>query len=265
VGLCRQQCRALTPGNQITGVGLNGLEYVTVKHTINTETKLEVTRSHDIFYQAESSSYYAAPFGPEGRGIKHEYYDVSGNQIAQPRWDLPQGNWFSSGSIGSHGMYSGPGSVSYTGFGDYDFSWERIDKVDEISYKHDVRYSRITDRYWNFLEDTRTVGADNAMVRELMAFTGSEEFSKVSGETQDATIKAQFYIGILADYKDWKINKLEKMGLNPYDPDDMKQVTIDDYANFWSSGVRWFKYLILKGSAPSGEEETRDWKSLEEQ
>lgn len=175
--------------------------------------------------------YYASGLGPEGRGIKHVFINGrTGENYREPIWDLQQGNWFSSGSLGAHGLYSGPGSITYTGFGDYDFSFKPIDRVDEISKTHDIAYSKVTDRYWNFLEDTRTVGADKEMVEELKAYIGSKDFSNSQGETQDAAIKAIYFIGLLADYKEWKIGKLQKDGLDPFNPDDMKNVTIEDYA-----------------------------------
>ena len=268
---------AFAENRLIDGIDLEGAEYITVKHFI--EDGIEVARHYTNYYKWSDAAlekiggtgkgwYYAAGFGPEGRGIKHVFVNgKTGEQYSEPVWDLPQGNWFSSGSIGAHGFYSGPGSVSYTGFKDYDFSYKPIDRVDEISKDHDVAYSKVTDRYWNFLEDTRTVGADETMVDELKAFIGTEEFFNSAGETQDAAIKAVYFIGLLADYKEWKIGKLQEDGLDPFDPDDMKTITVEDYQpSFWDAGYKWFNYFVLKGSAPDDTKDpARPFKSQEQQ
>lgn len=105
------------------------------------------------------------------------------------------------------------------------------------------------------------------LVNELSVFIKSNEYQHSSGETKDAAVKAKYFIGLLAEYKVWKIAQLKAMKLDPYSPDDMRKITIDKFANFGSSDIRKMKQTILKSSAPSEktDKEKRKWKSLEEQ
>lgn len=114
-----------------------------------------------------------------------------------------------------------------------------MDKVDAISKTHDISYAEITDRYRGYLEDTRTLGADQKMDTELKEFVKSEEFSKAKGETRDAVIKTLAFIGLLAEYKEWKISELKSVGFDPKDPNEMMEITIDDYKpGLFSSTLR---------------------------
>lgn len=87
----------------------------------------------------------------------------------EPQWDLQQKGWLSKGSIGNHGWYMGQGSISLTGsiYEEWDFSMAPMDRVDAISKTHDINYAKITEQYKGFLEDTRSLKADQQMVSEL--------------------------------------------------------------------------------------------------
>ncbi|HBH05977.1 MAG TPA: hypothetical protein DDX92_05190 [Flavobacteriales bacterium] len=253
---------AFSENRVIDGVELEGLEYETIHHFIDPDAKLEVSRVHEIHMTTENNSkgYYTASFGPEGRGIKHVYINTSSGEDYQPeRWDLRQGKWLSKGSIGSHGYYSGAGSVTYTGFGDYDFSRTPLDMLDEISKRHDINYLvDANENYLNYREDTRTLAADKQMVQELDDFLFSQEFWKSSGEVQDGAMKARLFINTLVKYKSWKIDYMESTGRS------MSVVTIEDYFRTTDFLNQEIEFFLLRGKIDN-DKSTRDWKSLEDQ
>ncbi|PIZ07394.1 MAG: hypothetical protein CO068_09150 [Flavobacteriaceae bacterium CG_4_9_14_0_8_um_filter_34_30] len=271
---------AFSENRVIDGVELEGLEYKTIHHIIDPDTKLEVARFETNYFKMSdqalktlggtpAGSYYVAGFGPEGRGVKHEYInDKTGGEYLAPQWDLHQNGRFSKGAIGSHGWYMGAGSISFTGsiYQEWDFSMRPMDKVDAISKTHDINYSKITNSYKGFLEDVRTLGADKLMVAELNDFIGSKEYWDSKGETRDAAKSALFFIGLLADYKEWKIGKLKSAGYDVENPDQMMNITIDDYKpGFFSSAIRWFNWGVLKGSEPNQDDTpTKPFISIED-
>jgi hypothetical protein len=172
--------------------------------------------------------YNSAGYGPEGKGIKHEYWlENSQKSNIQDVWNLPQNSII--GSLEAQGIYSGNGSITYTGEKDYDFSWKPIDKADAIAKRHDMNYASV--HAYDVVEDTRTLYADKQMVREDRAFLKSIPLrllfmQRVAGETAIAAKSQEKFIGILADYKEWKTNYMLKVGLNPANIDENKKVSL---------------------------------------
>jgi len=272
---------AFSENRVIDGVDLEGMEFKTIHHHIDPVSKLEVARFETnyttmsdqalkIVKGTTAGNYYVSSFGPEGRGIKHEFINANTKkELFEPQWDLQQKGWLSKGSIGNHGWYMGQGSISLTGsiYEEWDFSMAPMDRVDAISKTHDINYAKITEQYKGFLEDTRSLKADQQMVSELKKFIGSKEFFESKGETQHAALKGLYFIGLLAEYKEWKVGKLESGGYNAENPDEMMNVTIDDFKpGFFGSGKDWLDYSVLKGSEPKQERTpTKRFKSFEDQ
>jgi RHS repeat-associated protein len=251
----------------IDGVDLDGLEYVKRIHYVGyVDSKLQITHTKDImYYQMDNKmilahggtpagSYNAAAYGPEGKGIKHEYYFEDGIEALKPRWDSRQND--TRGEIAFHGLYSGPGSITKGGINstNYDFSFKPIDASDAIAKRHDMNYSKdASNNYQGFIEDTRTLAADNQMVKEVQAFLFVNSPLNLkptnaptpAGETMASAASQLTMIGALARYKTWKIERMESLGLNKNNTDHMQdsRVTLENYK------VSWFKALISPKAA----------------
>lgn len=141
---------AFSENRVIDGIELEGMEYQTIKHIINTKTKLEVKRYATYHYHEKVDDWYVLGFLNGKRGIKHVYEDMDGNEIAEPIWDVYQGGYFSLTAKSSHGNFSGPESITYTGYGDYNLSHPPIDRPDQIAKEHDIEYSKIEDESKRF-------------------------------------------------------------------------------------------------------------------
>lgn len=127
-------------------------------------------------------------------------------------------------------LYSGDGSITYTGKKDYDFSWRPIDAVDAIAKRHDINYKNVG--AFDVVEDSRTLSADLQMVDEATEYLKSVPFrlatgQRVAGETVVAATGQKTLMNILSDYKQWKINYMIKQGLDPNNPDDIKKISLD--------------------------------------
>jgi RHS repeat-associated protein len=233
----------------IDGIDLDGMEYVKRIHTVNSTG--EVIATKDIVYYTMSEQqiralggtpagrYNSAPYGPEGKGIKHEYYLQNGTKANIPdKWNL-------KGSFATHGLYSGDGSITYTGKvstngkQDYDHSWKPIDAADAIAKRHDINYSKVG--AYDVVEDSRTLSADLQMVDEATNYLNSVPFrlitgQRVAGETIVAAEGQKHLMTIFADYKKWKLTYMISIGLDPKSEADNKTVSLD----------RWyyrFKYI----------------------
>lgn len=226
----------------IDGIDLDGEEYVKRIHYV--DGNYQVVHTVDIIYYkmdrqtlralggTPPDAINAAGYGPEGKGIKHEYYFEDGIQAMAPRWDLQQKGM--TEQLGAHGLYSGPGSITKTGNGtDYDFSWEPIDEPDAIAKRHDMNYASMAkDNYQGFIEDTRTLPADLQMVAETKEYLFRNIFrlrpiGKAAAWESIATAATQKqFIGILADYKQWKTNYMTQNNLDPNNPNDIKKVSL---------------------------------------
>lgn len=224
----------------IDGVDMDGLEYVKRIHTV--DSKGQVIFTTDILYYQMTDQrlrvhggttkglYNSAGYGPEGKGIKHEYYLANGEKYQEPIWDLSQNSFM--GSLSSHGLYSGDGSITKTGQKDYDFSWKPIDAADAIAKRHDMNYSSV--HAYDVVEDNRTLFADKQMVNEDKDFLESVPLrlifgGRVAGETIVAAESQQKFIGILADYKEWKRGYLIENHLDPNNIDDNKKVFLSNW------------------------------------
>ncbi len=218
----------------VDGVDLDGLEYVKFVHTVDAKGNVIATAAPTIYYQMDDETlrahggttkgmYNSAGYGPEGKGIKHEYYLPNGQKYQDAVWDLP-------GSYATHGLYSGDGSITYTGKKDYDFSWMPIDQVDAIAKRHDINYHNVG--AFDVVEDSRTLSADLQMIDEATKYLNSIPFKlitgqRVAGETVVAAMSQKALMGILSDYKQWKTNYMIKKGLNPNNPGDVKKISLD--------------------------------------
>jgi len=233
---------AFSENRVIDGAELEGLEYITRIHIV-VENKVKYT--YDMVYYKMSNEviekiggtttswYNAAPYGPEGKGVKHEFRDKKGKVLYKAIWDHQRTH-----DIRTHGLYSGPGSITTNGpefentgknvYGletTYDFNWDPIDQSDGIAKKHDVNYFvKAPTNYWGYIDDTRTLNADNIMIAEVKALLDSNP--DVATETNVSSKSQLAFIGILAHYKTWKVGKLKEMDLDPSNPDEFMQVTI---------------------------------------
>lgn len=223
----------------IDGVDLDGLEYVKRIHTVNAAGKILTTKDI-VYYQMDEKTllahggtpadwYNSVGYGPEGKGIKHEYYYQNGKQEGDPVWELP-------GSYTTHGLYSGDGSITYTGRPDangkkgYDYSWDPIDAVDAIAKRHDEHYTKVG--AYDVVEDSRTLFADLQMIDESTQYLMSIPFKlvtvqRVAGETIAGATGQKALMTVFADYKAWKQKYMISRGLDPTSEFDNKIVSID--------------------------------------
>jgi RHS repeat-associated protein len=226
----------------IDGIDMDGLEYVKRIHTVNPQGLVISTK--DIVYYTKSEqeikamggttagSYNSAAYGPEGKGIKHEYYLQNGDKSnIKDVWELP-------GSYATHGLYSGDGSITYTGQKDangkkgYDYSWVPIDAVDAIAKRHDIHYTNVG--AYDVVEDSRTLFADLQMVDEATQYLKSVPFrlltgQRVAGETIVAATGQKTLMSVFADYKEWKQKYMTSRGMNPTSEADNKIVSLDSW------------------------------------
>lgn len=249
----------------IDGIELEGAEYLKIIHVIDTKAKLEVERI-EIDYTGETpfGTYYEESFGSEGRGVKHMYSNTEGQPIAESRWDLHQSGYLSRGGIACHGFYQGSGCVTYTGYGDYDFTREPIDDADWVAYQHDMDYDEFEGDI-SYLEDVRTLYADETMLARLGYLKNSKDFEGYSQETQKSIDNALTAIGAMAEYKRRKISTMQKRGLDINSVEDIESVN-------WKAVVHKFSslYYTLYLIAPDDDDvsngaDDRKWDSLEEQ
>ena len=243
----------------IDGVDLDGLEYVKRIHTVNAQGQVLSTK--DIVYYTKSEQEIkamggtpagrcnSAAYGPEGKGIKHEYYLENGAKSnIKDVWDLP-------GSFATHGLYSGDGSITYTGKPDangkkgYDYTWAPIDAADAIAKRHDVHYSNVG--AYDVVEDSRTLFADLQMVDEATQYLKSVPFKlatgqRVAGETIVAATGQKSLMTVFADYKAWKQKYMINRGMDPTSEVDNKIVSLD----------RWY-YRLKYVNSVKGEKSKR--------
>jgi hypothetical protein len=201
------------------------------------------------------SSTNAASYGSEGKGIKHEYYLENGQKLPREEWDSRQNNV--KGEVAFHGLYSGPGSITKDGRNkeNYDFSFKPIDAADAIAKTHDMNYAQAApaENYQGFIEDTRTLAADNQMVKEVKAFLSANSPMKLkptnapepSAETLLSAQSQLIMISALARYKTWKIERMKSLKLDKNNPEHMQdsRVTLENYK------VSWFKALLSPKAA----------------
>jgi RHS repeat-associated protein len=243
----------------IDGIDLDGLEYVKRIHIVNLTGDVIATK--DLVYYTMSEQqiralggtpagrYNSAAYGPEGKGIKHEYYLQNGAKANIPdKWNL-------KGSYATHGLYSGDGSITYTGKvsangkQDYDFSWRPIDAADAIAKRHDINYSKVG--AYDVVEDSRTLSADLQMVDEATKYLNSVPFKlvtgqRVAGETIAGAEGQKHLMTIFADYKTWKQNYMISRGMDPTSEADNKIVSLD----------RWY-YRLKYINSDKGEKTKR--------
>jgi RHS repeat-associated protein len=242
---------AFSENRVIDGVDFEGLEYVTRRHVVDNNRIVSTT---DIIYYKMSDNqikklggttsgwYNSASYGPEGKGVKHEFVDTDGNQLFAPIWDNKR-----KSSMETHGLYSGPGCITTSGpdfnnsgknlYGlptGYDFTFTPIDKADGIAKKHDINYSiDAANNYFGYVDDVRTLNADKIMIKEVKQFISSVEGIPV--ETALAAMGQEIFIGLLAEYKTWKVGKLKELKLSITDPKEFMKVSIlnkDDFELF---------------------------------
>ncbi|MGS2765214.1 DUF6443 domain-containing protein [Sinomicrobium sp. M5D2P9] len=258
----------------IDGIELEGLEYVSRIHLMDGDKHIATL---DINYyqmteeQIEAAGgtyqgvYNAASYGPEGKGVKHTYFNVgeTENELYQNgniRWDFGDDKT-------RHGLYSGAGSITdYRGGDNYDFSFQPIDLADAIAKEHDINYANVAgSNYKGFAEDTRTLGADNIMVNKVNGVLGSSaplarQFGLetpfrggFSGEMYSALAGQSGFIGTLANYKGWKTSRMQSLGLSPDKPQDMAKVSILKTGDFlrYSANRGFGRAAIIRAAEKS--------------
>ncbi|RKN76826.1 RHS repeat domain-containing protein [Ulvibacterium marinum] len=224
---------AFSENRVIDGVELEGLEYIRKIHIVangrivKTRTQTEVMYKWDnqtieIMGGTTYGAYNAASHGPEGEGIQHLYISDATAEIIAERWDMPRNTL--KEAIGSHGLYSGGGSITKDGFTkNYDFGWQPVDIPDAIAKEHDIGYSLATQsglKSQGYIEDVRTLDADLLMLNRLEQVKDVKTLNDwndlglekplrwdISGEAQAAMFGQKRMIGLLAEYKTWKINQ----------------------------------------------------------
>jgi hypothetical protein len=220
------------------------LEYVKRIHTVNAAGEILATKDV-VYYQMDKKTllahggtpanwYNSAGYGPEGKGVKHEYVFENGEEYKKPIWNLPQNSYM--GSSASHGLYSGNGSITYTRERDYDFSWQPIDQADAIAKRHDINYASV--HAYDVVEDTRTLFADKQMVNEANQLLTSIPIQllfgkRVAAETIVAAESQRQFIGILSDYKEWKTGYMRQYHLDPTNAEDNKKVSLGSWRVVW--------------------------------
>lgn len=228
--------------NRVTdGIELEGLEYVSRIHIMDGNNHLATM---DINYyqmseeqiKAAGGTYQgldnAASYGPEGKGVKHTYINSdSKSKYNGTTWDYRDDST-------RHGLYSGAGAITDWA-GNDDFSFQPIDLADAIAKEHDRDYANVASlNYKGFVEDTRTLTADILMVNRVNSvLTSSAPLARqygletpfrggFSGEMYRALGGQSLFIGALANYKGWKSNRMQSLGLSPDKPQDMAKVSI---------------------------------------
>ncbi|HTN08213.1 RHS repeat-associated core domain-containing protein [Agriterribacter sp.] len=209
----------------IDGVDLDGLEYVKRIHTVAGNGMVIHTEDY-VYYQMSENQlsalggtsagrYNAGGHGPKGEGVQHQYINASGEPIGE-RWDLPRNSLIQSAS--THGLYSGGGSIT-DGNGKYDFSWQPVDIADAIAKAHDMEFASEAggDGYQGYVEDVRTLAADRRMLQRIQAAqngASAEDLGletpfrgDIAGETTAAFAGQKKFIGMLAEYKTWKLTQ----------------------------------------------------------
>jgi RHS repeat-associated protein len=221
-------------GNRVVdAVELEGLEYVEVHHYHGGRTKkvLYYTMTDEEVEALGGTPrrlFNAAPYGPEGRGVLHIYYDEQG-RVDKTYKEMWRSSFF---DIVNYGLYSGAGSVTESPKEEvkkYDYSYQPIDWADAIAKKHDTDYDDVYRNglkrdfgTLNFLEATETLTADRKMVERVNnALKGMLRFRnfEIDGiehendkpvyrgfnfETLYALLGQRIFIGALATYKAWK-------------------------------------------------------------
>lgn len=212
----------------INGIDAEGLEYVTRIYSQDAEGKW--AKKDIIYYQMSerqikalkgtpASSYNAASYGPEGKGVKHEYNYFDGRR--EVAWDNKRENL--STKVGNHGLYSGPGCI--TDFnGNYDFDFQPVDWADAIAQRHDEDYAAATatgEKYAGYVDDIRTYQADVDMLERIDDIISDMQNpfkpnvvrgvrgpyrTNSSTEMGIALAGQKIVISALAKYKKWKID-----------------------------------------------------------
>ncbi|MGI9527358.1 MAG: RHS repeat domain-containing protein, partial [Weeksellaceae bacterium] len=203
----------------VDGRELEGLEYVSVHHYANgSVAKTEYYKMSNSQVKSLGGTpagiHNSVPYGSQGRGVVHYYYNESGNKIDnRTGWEMRQTGGDSD--LKYHGLYSGPGSITKDGV-HYNFDAQPIDLADAIAKRHDMDYADVAgDDYANFLEDTRTLQSDLDMVQRLDDY--ANPFKTVQGiekpirtsfstEMDGSTLGQRIVIQALATYKQWKID-----------------------------------------------------------
>ncbi len=220
---------AFSENRVIDGIDLEGLEYISVHHYPNVaiaKTEFYKMSDKDIKRLGGTTAgiHNSVPYGPGGKGIVHYYYNDKGERI-RALWEQRQSGGKSDFEF--HGLYSGPGCITYDGkfnSTNYNFNAQPIDWADAIAKRHDMDYEKATangEEYAGYLEDIRTLQADRDMVDRIdklsNAFVNPFKSNTVEGvETpvrtsysteMDGTLLGQrIVINALATYKQWKID-----------------------------------------------------------
>ncbi|MDR6302302.1 hypothetical protein GGR31_002982 [Mesonia maritima] len=275
---------AFSENRVIDGIDLEGAEYVTRGHILN--DKNEIITTQDIsYYQMNTlelimkggtpAHYFnAAGYGPEGRGVKHEYYYLDGSEAFKPIWE--QGRT-GVDVVGRFGLYSGGGSITLYGSDEfknnnYDYTFTPITEPDAIAKRHDKAYYDVggynKPDYKGFVEDVRTLAADIKMVEEVSAYLENTNIFTIDAESHVAAKGQLHFIGILADYKSWKVGKLQSMGLDPTNPNHIDQVKLSNflqateyiYQDNNSLGIakRWANYIELMAAYPPSTQDKKN-------
>lgn len=276
----------------------NGNLYITKKDYIDFRnmTAEQIKQAHGMSAGAFYSK-FSKSFGKEGRGIKWVYHMPDGT-VSEPMWEMQQkgdinGVIPTASEMEYHGIYSGGGCITTCGplpafnhqgpntmgrpeRNPYDFSQSPIDIPDDISKTHDMMQDGIVD-YQGWLEDTRTLTSDNwlnskaadylksvntgnspGMIPFTDKFTGRRASSEAVNRARGITILFSAAIA----YKNFKVARLNEMGLNPNDARNQGAVTLDDWKPKWYQFKQRAQKAILdaSGGGKTKEQMAEYWK-----
>ncbi len=214
----------------IDGRELEGLEYISVHHYANgavSKTEYYKMSNKQIRRLGGTTAgiHNSVAYGSQGRGIVHYYYNDNGD-VTKTQWEQRQTGGRSD--FVYHGLYSGPGCITYDGSEgstNYNFDAQPIDWADAIAKRHDMDYADATKEggeYAGYLEDVRTLQADKDMVERVDDITaaflnnpfapnevdGVETPVRTSYSTEmyGTLLGQRVLINALATYKQWKID-----------------------------------------------------------
>jgi len=221
---------AFSENRVIDGLELEGLEYISIHHFTNGSVgKTEFYKMNDKQIKrlggTTAGVHNSVPYGSGGKGIVHYYYNETG-EINKTLWEQRQTGGLSD--LEFHGLYSGPGSITFDGKSkstNYDFHQQPIDWGDAIAKRHDMDYAEAApDNYAGYLEDVRTLQADKDMVTRIdnlykenwykvlgMDLNGPEGVETpvrtiTSTELEGSLAGQRILINALAVYKQWKVD-----------------------------------------------------------
>ncbi|WP_147415980.1 RHS repeat domain-containing protein [Ulvibacterium marinum] len=264
---------AFSENRVIDGIELEGLEYFKVNVYLDRDGNFiqqviaqDFRNLDDYFIKKyhhvsadEFYKEYSQSFGPEGRGVKYEYFvrqdDGSFNSTGVQLWEVAQPANDFVARIGRNGIYSGRGSITVGGplvDAGYNFEERPNDIQDAFAKEHDISQDGFDD-YLNPLEDVRDQIYEGDIILLLRNVSLQNALTKnpnlidpittrqISEEAKMTSRHAQKLFGMIVEYKKWKRAEMTDQKLDVNNAEHMKQVTIEQYNG---RGKRLLNYIF---------------------